>query len=238
MDTNSRDKIVAVERKHYRRRNFWSFIGVSVAFGGAVLTALAEHKYPLPQILIDDPPIAFFGGTFIGLAIIILAWVCNRRPQGADADEVTQRQIETYQNRYRWFVLFLGFMPLVMAVVLNVLPVYLPGYFQADPSSTRLFVVIVLCTMPYIAFEIFRPTGDTPANFNDELFRDLRLKAVRIGYVAVMTALTAAFVWFLWHPEDCRFVLPWLLAAGVAIPAVVFVFLHWRAGREASDDER
>ena len=156
----------------------------------------------------------------------------NRRPEGADADAVTQCQIETYQNRYRWFVLFLGFMPLVMAVVLNVLPVYLPGYFQADPSSTRLFVVIVLCTMPYVAFEIFRSTGDTPANFNDELFRDLRLKAVRIGYVAVMAALTAAYVWFLWYPEDCRLILPWLLAAGVAIPAVVFVFLHWRAGQE------
>ena len=79
MDTNSRDKIIAVERKRYRWRTFWSFVGVLVGFGGAVLTALAEHKYPLPRLLIDDPAIAFFGGTFFGLAIIILALFYQER---------------------------------------------------------------------------------------------------------------------------------------------------------------
>jgi hypothetical protein len=235
MDPSSIDKIIATERRRHRWRSFWVVVSMATFFCGAVVTALAEHAILVPPFLVSRSWIGIAAGWTVSLVVMLITLPLTRPPRDANLPEVLRRQIETYQGRYRAWVVMMGAIPGVYAACITFLPDVLPTYFS-PPAFAELafYALLVLCVLPFVLFGFRRPNLEIPegVDLNDELVRDLRLKAVRVGYVVVMVALTGAFVWLLIAPGDAVKILPWILAGGLIVPAVVFALLHWRAGRE------
>lgn len=238
MDPRTRDSIITKERHRYRNRLLFSLLGVIVAPLGVPLTVMAERRVPLPDFLLAFPPLSSIITVGVGLLIIALGIGLNPVPDGADAPDVVDRQIETIQNRHRWLLVLLAAIPLSFAAEVTFLPRMLPrwsGYAgQAEPGTIRLFVIMIVCALPVVLIGFHRPGLDTyhGAVINDELTRMLRLQAIRIGYAAVMLALAGTYAGVMWGSINVRQVLPWILAGGIAVPALSLAFLDWRAGRE------
>jgi hypothetical protein len=146
-----------------------------------------------------------------------------------------QRQIETYQGRYRSWLVMLGIITALFALFETAFPNVLPGYFAPPLYAFNWFgTLYALVTLQAILSSRRRPYWEIPGeiDFNDELVREIRLKAAKCGLVAVMVALAGTYVWILYHPGDAVLILPWILALGALVPAVAFAVLHGRAGRE------
>ena len=235
MDSSAIDKIIATERRRHFWRTFSSFAGLILLFGGLALTKLAVDGKPLLPFLADYPLAPAIVGWVIAVVIMAIAFPLTRQPEGAEAPEVLQRQIETYQGRYRSWLVMLGVITAILALLETVFPNALPGYFAPPLYAFNWFgTLYALVVLHAILSSRRRPFLEIPegVNFNDELVREVRLKAARIGLVAVMLALAATYLWILYHPGDAALILPWILAGGVLVPAVAFAVLHGRAGRE------
>jgi hypothetical protein len=70
------------------------------------------------------------------------------------------------------------------------------------------------------------------AILNDDFIRDLRARAMRLGYLTMMVAVTAALLTAIWRPDFALPALAWALYAGFAIPTLYYIIADWRAGRD------
>jgi hypothetical protein len=230
------DDIIVTERRRHFWRNFWSIVALVILFGGIAVSNLAESGNPLLPVLADYTWLGMLTGWVTAAIIMVIAFPLTRPPDGAASSEVMQRQIETYQGRYRAWLVMLGAITMILALLETVFPNVLPGYFAPPRYVMNWFATLyVLAVLNAVLSSRRRPLIEIPqeADFNDELVREMRLKAARVGLVAVMLALAGTYLWILYHPADACLILPWILAGGVMVPAVAFAFMHWRAGREA-----
>lgn len=235
MDQQTRDRIIALERRRYRNRLIFCSLGILVAPLGVPLTAMAAHHAPLPPWLGAFAPLSALISLAAGLLIVAFGIGLNSPPRDAERADVVEQQIETIQNRHRNLLVLITAFPLFFAASLAVFPRAFPAFFGAPHASgtTKLFLALVVGALPVVLMGFHRSGRDTYHGIliEDELTRNFRLQSIRIGYAAVMLALTGAYIWFLWHPADVMDVLPWIMALGLAIPAWAFAILHWRAGR-------
>lgn len=235
MEPDKIDRIIATERRNHRWRTIASAGGLIILFGGLALSKLSLEGAPLPAFFIANPAFAAIAGWLIATIIMAIVFPLTRTPPEAMDQTVMQRQIETYQGRYRSWLVLLGTITALFALFETALPNLLPGYFAPPFYAFNWFgSLYALAVLHAILSPRRRPVLEIPGgiDFNDELVRANRLKAARAGLSAVMVALAAAYMWILYHPGDAAFILPWILALGVFVPAVTFAFLHWRAGRE------
>jgi hypothetical protein len=235
MDAEHIDRIIATERRRHFWRNFWSFAGLIVLFGGFALTLRANDGKPALPILGEYPALPAIAGWIMAAVMMAIAFPLTRPPEGSRSFDVMQRQIETYQGRYRSWLVMLGIITALFALFETVFPDALPGYFAPPFYVFNWFgALYALATLQAILSSRCRPFLEIPGgiDFNDELVREMRLKATKVGLIAVMAALAVTYIWILYHPGDAVLILPWILAGGVLVPAGTFAFFHWRAGRE------
>jgi 4-amino-4-deoxy-L-arabinose transferase-like glycosyltransferase len=235
MDTAEIDRIIATERRNHRWRAIASLVGLVVLFGGIAISRLAIDGAALPAFFVSHPAFAAIAGWVIAALLMVIVFPLTRTPAGAHDPAVMQRQIETYQSRYRSWLVLLGAFTALFALLETVFPNALPGYFAPPLYGFNWFgSVYALAVLHAILSSRRRPVLEIPEgiDFNDELVRAMRLKAARTGLIAVMIGVAASYVWILYHPLDATKILPWILAAGVLVPAISFAVLHWRAGRE------
>ena len=232
MDSSLIDRIIATERRRHRWRTFWSLAGLVALFGGCAITLLSERGV-LP-ILRAYPGSSMAAGWLLAVIILAISFPLTRPPEGSHRPEVLQRQIETYQGRYRNWLLILGSIAALLASLESFFPGLLPGWFTPPHYAMNWFITLyTLAVLHALLSARRRPYLEIPGDidFNDELLHEIRLKASRIGLVTVMAALAATYLWILYHPGDASLILPWILAGGVAVPAAAFCVLHARAGK-------
>lgn len=215
----SDDEIIACEKRKFRQAAIAGFISSLVLVGFAVMMWNVQpdwfYRY---QLLV---PIVLIVAVFA-------AWFLFWRPAPeAISDRILKKRVDEFQGRYRLFLL--GGVLIVGNSLLNA-PATAdqlnPGIFPPRPI-TLILTLLAFASLIAFGFGSLRRRFDIIRN--DELARELRFRVSRLGYLLLVAGLCAAYLALLYRPDLLSSVLRGALFAGLAVPALVYVILEWRA---------
>ena len=226
----SDEEIVALDRARYRRRwvAFCLVMLFSLGCGWAFALVQAREHWALPPVL-DRYPIllAILFGAVVGLALLPLAQML-RTPREALAPRIQGKLIEDHERRGR---VALVLTPIVMAIQCAASLALVRDWHGATGRDLEYWIGPVAFTLTALIAAIAISRGKGRAA-DDELSRMLRARAMRLGFFLAVPGLGAAYLAELYRPGSSAEVLPVVLAACVALPALFLLILDWRAGRE------
>ena len=215
----SDEEIIAKEQAGYRARLRAAFAIVAVMMAAAVAIAFADRMGWLSMAL--PAKWAFYIPILFVLPALAFLWF-YRAPKDAGRASVLRRQIDTYQTRNNLSSVILLLSALLIAYRLAV---------ATHPNFTLMalfvFMVVIFCGVVCFGPGYLRKTYRDA--LDDELLRAMRNRAARVGYISMIVLAAAAYPVIALHPGLAPAILPLMLFAGVAIPTVYFVFLHWNA---------
>ena len=222
--------------------------GLAGIVGGCCLLAAVS----LASILTGNENVLLGPWFQIPIAIAFVGWIAfvfvrhakNPLPREANEDRIIRQRIDARQRRLRWLMLFnvlAGFGCALsdsyafrhLGNADRIFGVFGGVSFVAVLSGMGLVLPFLMFSLPVIYGTAFLNSAAT----EDELSRAIRARALRMGYVTLMLAISAALVAILYRPSLAVTILPWVLFAGFAIPSLYYVFLDWWAGRTAGRDE-
>ena len=229
------EEIIAEERRRYRRRIRLLAIFIA-AMATLRLLSKAYSHHLLGPLGISPAAIVRYFPMLVAVFFLVVFWR-NRPPKGAQDERILRKQIDDYMARWRWATLALLFAIAVLANATATLPAHLGEVTPAMASGQEIaFVLIALIYAGLAAFGFGFGIGSKYKSYretlSDELTRALRARAVRAGYLSLMALLGAAYLVTVGGLVSAAVLLPWLLAAGVAVPMLYFLILDWRAGAD------
>jgi len=231
-DEKSSDvEIIARERRSYRRGLALFPVGLllGLAVMGGFSWALISGLVPK---WFSESALAPITLALVIILLIVTAFrIFARPPKEAMSKRILRKQIDDHQKRSRIFYILIA----VMALELGTLPLF-PHFRNPGVNSTlwlphasfvfvALMSALILCFGPGFLKAAFRNA------VNDELTRALRARAIRLGFLIAVAGLGASYLAALYKPEWNVFVLSPVIASVIAVPALYFVILDWRAGR-------
>jgi hypothetical protein len=217
MSNLSDDEIIARERRKLRQAMVAGFVGGLALVGFSIL---------LWNIRPEWKDKAFLFLPLVIIAAVIAAWYLFWRPASeAMSSRIMQKRVDEFQGRFRITLLFMTV--ITMQQLLHD-PTPEQGAYSSRPFS---LVLMLLAAASLIAFGFGWFNRRFDAVRNDELACALRFQVSRIGYLVLMAGLSATYLAFLYRPDLLSLVLRCALFAGIAVPALSYVGLEWRAGR-------
>jgi hypothetical protein len=220
MPDPSDDEIIAREKRKLRQATISGLIGGLVLVG---LLVLVWHVRPngLDKYFLFVPLVL----VAVAFAVSYLFW---RPAPEAMSDRILRKRVDEFQGRIRLYLL--GGTFLVGQAVLDAPATaqqLAPGGFPPRPI-TVIFLLLAAATCIAFGFGWLNRSFDIIRN--DELARALRFEVSRIGYLVLMAGLCIAYASLLYRPDLLSLVLRGALFAGIAVPALSYVILEWRAG--------
>ena len=234
----SDEEIIARERRSYRRG--LALFPVGLLFGFAVMGGFtwALISGLVPKWFSESALEPITLALVISLMIVLAFRIFARPPKEAISERILRKQIDDHQKRSRFFYILIAVMALEFAALPGIPFVQSPGSNSTLWLINGSFIFAIMGAALLICFG----SGFLSASFrnalNDELTRALRARAIRLGYLIAVAGLGAAYLAALYKPEWSVFVLSPVIAAVIAIPALYFVFLDWRAGRNSESAGR
>ena len=234
---NSDDDVLIQERKRLRRAGYLQYGGMLFILLMAcwaylpTLEAWREAAFPFDFYVMGACILAMFlGVAFVGTP-----------SAAAESQRLIPRQIDGYltQARRQWLlflVLLLGPVAgasrLIASIDEGVRVHRLPADYAVTHGGSSQMLLALMFIGVAVSFALpltFRSAYNQV--LQDELVRELRAKAIRIGYIGAVAALAAVFVLLSVSAIDPRQLLLWLGYAVVALPIVSYALLEARAGR-------
>jgi hypothetical protein len=165
----------------------------------------------------------------IMIVAVLAAWFLFWRPASqAMSDRLLRKRVDEFQGRHRLFLLggalLVGNSLLRAPATADQLA---PGIFPPTPI-TLILMLLTFASLTAFGFGALNRRFDIIRN--DELARELRFQVSRIGYLLLIAGLCAAYLALLYRPDLLSLVLRGALFAGLAVPALAYVVLEWRAG--------
>ena len=234
-DEKSSDvEIIARERRSYRRGLALFPVGLLLALAVMAGFSWAQDSGFVPKWFSESALEPITLALVISLLIVLAFRIFARPPKEAMSERILRKQIDDHQKRWRFLYILIA----IMAIVLGTLP--LSPHFRSPGVNSTLwlphasFVFVALMSALIICFG----PGFLNASFrnamNDELTRALRARASRLGFLIAVAGMGASYLVALYKPEWSVFVLSPVIAAAIAVPALYFVILDWRAGRNSA----
>ena len=217
MPNLSDDEIIAREKNKIRQARIAGLVGGLALVGFLILVwnVRPEWKDKVLPVL----PVVI-------IAAVIAAWYLFWRPAPeAMSSRIMQKRVDEFQGRFRITLLIMTF--ITMQQLLQD-PTLEQGAYSSRPFR---LVLMLLAAASLIAFGFGGLNRRFDLVRNDELARALRFQVSRIGYLVLMAGLCAAYLAFLYRPDLLSLVLRSGLFAGIAVPALFYIGLEWRAGR-------
>jgi hypothetical protein len=217
----SDDEIIAREKRKLRQAV------VAGLIAGLALVGLSVVVWNLrPSAL--DKLLPFV--PLVVMAAVFAAWYFFWRPAPeARTTRIMGKRMDEFQGRFR---IYLMFMVIIIGEQLLNSPATsdFPEHGSFPPRAFTL-VLLLLAGASLIAFGFGWLNQRFDTVRNDELAQALRFQVSRIGYLALMAGLCAAYLAFIYRPDLLSLVFRSALFAGIALPALVYIGLEWRAGR-------
>jgi hypothetical protein len=216
----SDDEIIAEERRKHRQAIVAGLIS-GLALVGFSVVVWDLRPSALDKLLPFVPPILMIA--------VLAAWYLFWRPApGATSTRILGKRIDEFQGRFR---LYLVVMVIIIGnqLLRSPAPSDLPERSGFPPRSLIL-VLLLLTGASLIAFGFGWLNRRVGTVLNDELACALRFQVSRIGYLVLMAGLCAAYLSFLYRPDLLSVVFRSALFAGIALPALFYIGLEWRAG--------
>lgn len=229
----SDDEIIALTRKKIRQRKLGILltifpVGLLAALAGWRLAAWHLSPQPFPFALVVACGIAML---FL-LAAIPTIFYFTRLPCGAFSARILVRRIDELQWQVRRFLLIVvPFSLLALAYVAEIGAVRIlnHGFRPADCLMIvwfLLFGFLVLAFLtPYGIGRTMRPVLD------DELSRTMRMRALALGFWIVTPGLVVLLALNLYDRNLVVEMMIPLLYLAIAVPALRYCYLDWRAGQ-------
>lgn len=231
-------EIIARERRSYRRGLALFPVGLLLGFAVMGGFTWAQYSGLLPKWFSESALAPITLALVIVLMILMAFRIFARPPKEAMSERILRKQIDDHQKRSRILYILIP----VMAIEFGMLPLF-PHFRNPGVNSAlwlmhasfvfwALMSALIICFGPGFLKAAFRNA------VTDELTRSLRARASRLGFLIAVAGLGAAYLAALYKPEWSVFVLPPVIAAVIAVPALYFVILDWRAGRNSAAAER
>jgi hypothetical protein len=225
-------KIEAGDRIAWRM--VWVLIGPTVLLIAAFATAFVTGQ----TTLLQSEAAQIVIGVLFAACIVYAASLVRRRFRpdiyvDASDPRIIRRRIDAHQRSWR-LSLCVG--------ILSTFPSFLSlgvGFNRLEHAN-RLLALAAGGTLIVTTALLLGPLMIGPGwldrglrdILNDEFMRDLRGRAMRLGYLIMVVAVAAALMATIWRPDFALASLAWALYAGFAIPALYYVIADWRASRD------
>jgi hypothetical protein len=230
-DNRSDEEIAAEERNRWRLLSRTTVLGFLLWLAAALSLVLffnfGEHL--AAQIGIPGLVVAWFP-----LVILVLTWLLFLRYRKRFSPSpnslrpgVQRRLVDDVTRRQRH--IFVGLILLALYIAGNQ---HNPPEDSAQGFYTGLFLAFMAIAPLCI---VFGPGFLNPrfhAANSDEMSRELRRRAVAIGYLTAMAAMGVDYLLYLFAPRFVETAFPFSMAAVFVIPATYFVWADWRSERE------
>jgi hypothetical protein len=215
------DEIIAREKRKIRQAMIAGLIG-GIALVGFSILLWNVRPGALDEFLPFVPLIA--------IVAVFAAWYLFWRPAPeAMSTRILGKRVDEFQGRFRIILLFMAI--LIGNQLLNRSATYDSLKHSSFPPRPFTLVLMLLAAASLIAFGFGWLNRRFDTVRNDELARALRFQVSRIGYLVLMAGLCAAYLAYVYRPDLLSLVLRTGLFAGIAVPALLYVGLEWRAGR-------
>lgn len=175
-----------------------------------------------------DTTFGFLVGLLTGVVVAVAVLAIWRARSSCSAESLRQH-IDEHHRRWRFLTCAL------LCFALNgtlwtseiVAPLKPAAVMRLGAHVFMLLMLALLvCFGPGFLRKVYRET------LNDELTRALRARALRLGYLTAIVVLAASFLLTVYNPVITTAVMSWGLFSTIAVPALYFVILDWRAGRD------
>jgi hypothetical protein len=236
---NSDDVVIAQERKRVRRVGYLQYAAMLflvLIAGWAYLPALEPWR--LAASPFDDYVMA---ACLVALLVSGLVFI-KTSTAAASSERLIPRQIDGYltQARRQWlFSLAMLLAPVagtsrMIATIEDGIRVHrLPADYMTHSgviSPLLLGLVFVGYALSFVLpITWFRRAYNQA--LQDELVKDLRTRAIKIGYIGAVAAMAAGYIVPFVTAIDPLQLLLWLGYAVVALPVLAYVALEAQAGR-------
>lgn len=201
---------------------------MALVFAAAFFTG---HAAWLQDQTVQAAVAAVVGGA------LVIAFVRFARRFGPPVDAcdpaIVKKRIDAHHRTWRWTVGSSLFSSLGCVAALS-------SVLSKAGTADRPFVLVFAAQVVFVCLLFAAVTAAGPGWFdremhailNDEFIRDLRARAVRVGYSVMMFAVAAALLAGVLRPDLALSALAWALYAGMAVPALYYVVADWRASRD------
>jgi hypothetical protein len=236
----SGDDIVARLNANDRAMGRLALVLLSAALVLVAIYAAAYFSGEVMMVQSTGAQIAIGGLFVVAVGFAFLGFARRIRPVAqSDANDprIVRRRIDAHHRDWRlmlmsWLVMILGLLPtLTMAGrTLGALGhAYRPLAIAATAAMIAPIMLLSLLTIAGPGWG----NRELRAILNDDFVRQLRARAIRLGYLTMLMTVSAGFLAAVWRPDLALQALGWSLCAGSAIPALYYVIADWRAGRES-----
>jgi hypothetical protein len=236
---NSDDVVIAQERKRVRRVGYFQYAAMLVLVliaGWAYLPALEPWR--LAASPFDDYVMAACVVAILVYGLVFVEWPSV----AASSERLIPRQIDGYltQARRQWlFSLVMLLAPVagtsrMIATIDEGVRVHrLPADYMTHSGIASPLLVGLVFIGYALSFALpvtwFRRAYNQA--LQDELVKDLRARAIKIGYIGAVAAMAAGYIVPFLTPIDPLQLMLWLGYAVVALPVLAYVALEAQAGR-------
>jgi heme/copper-type cytochrome/quinol oxidase subunit 2 len=235
MTEPSDEKIIADAHQRLRGavRATLVLVGVFIALIVALCAANRLGLLPALGITHHVSGVIFTVSPFILVAIALaIAWR-YRLPKEARSERILRKDIDTYHKYWRFSYLAGAFVLFLCAIALQQT---MSDFGGADAAFTARLLVSSFAFLAVVtALVVCFGPGFVSARYRralaDEVTRALRARAAMIGYLIAVFGLAALLIAQQYGMTRAVSALPLVIAAACGLPAVLYVFLEWRAGR-------
>jgi len=238
--SKSDDDVIAQERERARHRAYLQYAAMLLF----VLLAAWTYMPALEPWRLAASPYDLYVMAAVVAAMLIYFVAFVRWPSAAaQSERLIPRQIDGYLARARWQWLFLVVMLLggvasASTMIANIDEGIRVHRLPADyiithngisgPAATAF--CFILCSLFFaVPLTWFRRAYNQV--LQDELVREIRAKAIKIGYIGAVAAMSAGYVVVSVTTINPLQWLVWSTYAVVALPILTYTALEARAGR-------
>ena len=237
---NSDNLVISRERNRVRRAGYLQYAVILFL----VLSACWTYWPGFETWRLAADPYDFYvmGACIAAMLIYGLAFV-GMPSVAARSERLIPRQVDVYLTQARWqwllsLVLLLGPVAGTSRLIANIDEGIRAHRLPADYFSHSAILSPAMLGILFIGYSLsfvipitwFRPAYKHV--LQDELVRELRAKAVKVGYISAVSAIGAGFIVLATSTVNPMQLMLWLGYLVVALPVLSYVALEAMAGRE------
>lgn len=199
------------ETERLLRNSFrWQWLTFALLLSAAVFLFVLPRDHTHPKAVLFLVAAAFAAAVYTGSKV-----------RNANRVATSRYYLDTRYGRWRF--------SLVNMLIFGLIGVHYLTQFSLSHDSFTFAVGIFLLLLPPANLV----TGPK-AEFEEDITRVLRGRAMRVGYVSALLALAAVTAVSAYRPAELMTALAWGLFAASAVPIVLYVVLDWWSDRSTN----